>query len=98
MHSFHVLTDPVLYRLFEMLLVYGYPLKDLIHEKFSDGIMSASEFRLCPPFRPCRCKQSNNHTVLYSVDFTGHVDRVEDPAGDRVKITLNGKFLPYKRW
>ncbi|CEP15142.1 hypothetical protein [Parasitella parasitica] len=55
----------------EMIKVYGYPLKAIIHEKFGDGIMSA-------------------------IDFKAHVDKVEDPKGDRVKITLDGKFLPYK--
>ncbi|CAO3668194.1 unnamed protein product [Rhizopus stolonifer] len=63
-------ANPTLYRFFEMIQVYGYPLKAVIHEKFGDGIMSA-------------------------VDFKAHVDKVEDPAGDRVKITLDGKFLPY---
>ncbi|KAI0034547.1 cyanate lyase C-terminal domain-containing protein, partial [Vararia minispora EC-137] len=33
-------TDPVLYRLFEGVLVYGQPIKAVIHEKFGDGIMS----------------------------------------------------------
>ncbi|GAK63836.1 cyanase [Moesziomyces antarcticus] len=66
--------DPVLYRLYEVLVVYGYPLKHLIHEKFGDGIMSA-------------------------IDFEGHVDKVKGAQGeDRVKITLDGKFLPYRRW
>lgn len=32
------------------------------------------------------------------IDFKGDLERVADPAGDRVKITLNGKFLPYRRW
>lgn len=65
--------DPVIYRLYEAILVYGHPLKHLIHEKFGDGIMSA-------------------------IDFVGDIERVENPQGDRVKITLEGKFLPYKRW
>ena len=30
--------------------------------------------------------------------WTMHIDKVEDPKGDRVKITMNGKFLPYKSW
>ncbi|GAA5883686.1 hypothetical protein JCM16303_004766 [Sporobolomyces ruberrimus] len=30
-------TDPVLYRLYEAVLVYGYPIKQVIHEKFGDG-------------------------------------------------------------
>ncbi|KAI8341254.1 cyanate lyase C-terminal domain-containing protein [Chlamydoabsidia padenii] len=37
-------TDPVLYRLYEMVQVYGYPIKAIIHEKFGDGIMSAIDF------------------------------------------------------
>ncbi|GAA6011092.1 hypothetical protein JCM10207_005493 [Rhodosporidiobolus poonsookiae] len=37
-------TDPVLYRLYEIILVYGYPLKHVFHEKFGDGIMSAINF------------------------------------------------------
>ena len=33
-----------------------------------------------------------------SIDFTMHVEKEEDPKGDRVKLTLSGKFLPYKKW
>ena len=66
-------TDPVIYRLYEIVGVYGETIKALIHEKFGDGIMSA-------------------------IDFTMHIDKEEDPAGDRVKITMSGKFLPYKSW
>lgn len=35
---------------------------------------------------------------MSAIDFKGDIERVPDPAGDRVKITFNGKFLPYKRW
>lgn len=66
-------TDPLIYRLYEIVQVYGPTLKELIHEKFGDGIMSA-------------------------IDFTMHVEKVPDPKGDRVKLTMNGKFLPYKMW
>jgi cyanate lyase len=66
-------TDPLVYRFYEIMQVYGMPLKSVIHEKFGDGIMSA-------------------------IDFTMNVDKVEDPKGDRVKITMSGKFLPYKKW
>jgi cyanate lyase len=66
-------TDPLLYRFHEINLVYGTTIKELIHEKLGDGIMSA-------------------------IDFTMHLERVEDPKGARVKITMNGKFLPYKTW
>ena len=66
-------TDPLIYRFYEIMQVYGMPLKDVIQEKFGDGIMSA-------------------------IDFTLEVDKVEDPKGDRVQITMCGKFLPYKKW
>ena len=66
-------TDPLLYRFHEILQVYGLPLKDVIQEKFGDGIMSA-------------------------IDFTLTVAKVEDPKGDRVLVTMNGKFLPYRKW
>ncbi|KAF7726853.1 Cyanate hydratase [Apophysomyces ossiformis] len=67
-------ADPTIYRLYEMMNVYAYPLKSVIHEKFGDGIMSA-------------------------VDFNARVDKVKDATnGDRVVITLDGKFLPYKKW
>lgn len=66
-------TDPVIYRLYEIVGVYGETMKALIHEKFGDGIMSA-------------------------IDFTMHIEKQEDPKGDRVVVTLNGKFLPYKVW
>ena len=66
-------TDPLLYRFYEILAVYGLPLKDLIQEKFGEGIMSA-------------------------IDFTMDVQKQSDPKGDRVVITMNGKFLPYKKW
>lgn len=66
-------TDPLIYRWYELVNVYGTTLKELIHEEFGDGIMSA-------------------------IDFTLEVDKVEDPKGDRVKVTMCGKFLPYKKW
>jgi cyanate lyase len=66
-------TDPVIYRLYEIVGVYGETMKELIHEKFGDGIMSA-------------------------IDFSMHIDKEENPAGDRVVVTMNGKFLPYKSW
>jgi cyanate lyase len=66
-------ADPVIYRLYEIVGVYGDTIKELIHEKFGDGIMSA-------------------------IDFSMHIDKEENPAGDRVLVTMNGKFLPYKSW
>jgi cyanate lyase len=66
-------TDPLIYRFYEIMQVYGMPMKDVIQEKFGDGIMSA-------------------------IDFTLDIEKVEDPKGDRVKVTMNGKFLPYKKW
>ena len=66
-------TDPVIYRWYEIVGVYGETIKELIHEKFGDGIMSA-------------------------IDFSMKIDKEKNPAGDRVVVTLNGKFLPYKAW
>jgi cyanate lyase len=66
-------TDPFIYRFYEIIQVYGFPLKSVIQEKFGDGIMSA-------------------------IDFTMDVDKEVDPQGDRVKLTMSGKFLPYKKW
>ena len=66
-------TDPLIYRFYEIMQVYGMPMKDVIQEKFGDGIMSA-------------------------IDFTLNVDKEENPSGDRVKIIMCGKFLPYKKW
>ena len=36
--------------------------------------------------------------IMSAIDFTMDIDKVPDPKGDRVKITLNGKFLVYKKW
>jgi cyanate lyase len=66
-------TDPLIYRFFEITFVYGQTIKQIIHEKFGDGIMSA-------------------------IDFTMDIEKVPDPKGDRVKVVMNGKFLPYKKW
>jgi len=66
-------TDPLMYRFYEILQVYGTTLKELIHEEFGDGIMSA-------------------------IDFEMELDRLPDPKGDRVKVTMHGKFLPYRVW
>jgi cyanate lyase len=66
-------TDPLIYRFYEIMQVYGMPMKAVIHEKFGDGIMSA-------------------------IDFTLEVEKEEDPKGDRVRVIMSGKFLPYKKW
>jgi cyanate lyase len=36
--------------------------------------------------------------IMSAIDFTLDVQKQEDPKGDRVVITMNGKFLPYKKW
>ncbi|MGA2411107.1 MAG: cyanase [Candidatus Binataceae bacterium] len=36
--------------------------------------------------------------IMSAIDFELSVDRVPDPKGDRVKVTFNGKFLPYRRY
>jgi len=47
-----MLTDPTIYRFVEALAVYGPALKELIHEEFGDGIMSAINFNLDVQRRP----------------------------------------------
>ena len=64
-------TDPLIYRFYELILVYGSTFKELIQEEFGDGIMSA-------------------------IDFDMTMERQPDPKGDRVKLSMSGKFLPYK--
>ena len=66
-------TDPLIYRFYELVMVYGTTWKELIQEEFGDGIMSA-------------------------IDFDMVMERLPDPKGDRVKITMSGKFLPYKTY
>jgi cyanate lyase len=66
-------TDPLIYRFYELINVYGTTFKALIHEEFGDGIMSA-------------------------IDFNMDLQREPDPKGDRVKIVMSGKFLPYKSY
>ncbi|MGR6872697.1 cyanase [Pseudomonas sp. HK3] len=66
-------TDPLIYRFYELINVYGSTFKALIHEEFGDGIMSA-------------------------IDFNMDLQREADPKGDRVSITMSGKFLPYKSY
>jgi cyanate lyase len=66
-------TDPLIYRFYELVNVYGTTFKELIHEEFGDGIMSA-------------------------IDFKMDLKREPNPAGDRVSITMSGKFLPYKTY
>ena len=39
-------TDPLIYRFYELVNVYGTTFKELIHEEFGDGIMSAIDFRM----------------------------------------------------
>ena len=39
-------TDPLIYRLYELVNVYGSTIKELVHEEFGDGIMSAIDFSM----------------------------------------------------
>ena len=66
-------TDPLIYRFYEIMQVYGTTVKELVQEEFGDGIMSA-------------------------IDFDLSVERQPDPKGDRVKVTMSGKFLNYKEY
>ncbi len=66
-------TDPLIYRFYELVQVYGTTWKSLIQEEFGDGIMSA-------------------------IDFDMKLERQPDPKGDRVRVSMTGKFLPYKQY
>jgi cyanate lyase len=67
-------TDPFVYRFYEVVMLYGPVFKDVAHELFGDGIMSA-------------------------IDMSVDIRKVEDPPGvPRMVITLNGKWLQYKKF
>jgi len=66
-------VDPTIYRFYELVQVYGTTWKELIHEEFGDGIMSA-------------------------IDYEVTLERMPDPKGDRVKLVMHGKFLPYRKY
>jgi cyanate lyase len=67
-------TDPFIYRFFEVVMLYGPVFKDVAHELFGDGIMSA-------------------------IDMSVDIQKVEDPQGvPRMVLTLNGKWLQYKKF
>ena len=66
-------SDPLIYRFYELVNVYGTTWKELIQEEFGDGIMSA-------------------------IDFDMAIERQPDQKGDRVKVTMSGKFLSYKEY
>ena len=36
--------------------------------------------------------------IMSAIDFNMQIERQPDPNGDRVKITMSGKFLPYKKY
>jgi cyanate lyase len=36
--------------------------------------------------------------IMSAIDFEMDIQRKEDPKGDRVVVTMNGKFLPCKKW
>jgi cyanate lyase len=36
--------------------------------------------------------------IMSAIDFTMRVEKEADPKGDRVQITMSGKFLPYRKW
>ncbi len=63
-------SDPTIYRFYEALSVYGGAIKEMIHELFGDGIMSA-------------------------INFSMDVTKETRSDGDRVVVTMSGKFLPY---
>jgi cyanate lyase len=67
-------TDPFIYRLYEVVMLYGPVFKDVAHELFGDGIMSA-------------------------IDLAVDIRKVENsPGGTRMVLSLDGKWLQYKKF
>ena len=66
-------ADPLIYRWYEIVNVYGTTIKELTHEEFGDGIMSA-------------------------IDFSLDLAREPHEKGDRVRVVMSGKFLPYRTY
>src|SRR4051812_48351551 len=66
-------TDPFVYRFYEVVMLYGPVFKDVAHELFGDGIMSA-------------------------IDMSVEIKKVEEGGVKRMVITLNGKWLEYKKF
>jgi cyanate lyase len=67
-------TDPFIYRLYEVVMLYGPVFKDVAHELFGDGIMSA-------------------------IDMAVDIRKKEEPPGvPRMVLSLDGKWLQYKKF
>jgi len=66
-------TDPLIYRFYEINLIYGKTMRAIIHEKFGEGIMSA-------------------------IDYNMNIEKIPNPNGDRIRVTMEGKYLMYKKW
>jgi cyanate lyase len=66
-------TDPFIYRLYECVMLYGPAFKEVAHELFGDGIMSA-------------------------IDMSVDIRKVEEGGVKRMVLTLNGKWLEYKKF
>ena len=68
-----VAAFPFIYRLYECVMLYGPVFKDVAHELFGDGIMSA-------------------------IDMSVDIRKVEEGGVKRMVLTLNGKWLEYKKF
>ena len=66
-------TDPLIYRFYEINMIYGKTMRAIIHEKFGEGIMSA-------------------------IDYNMNIEKIPNPNGDRIRVTMEGKYLQYKKW
>lgn len=60
-------TDPLIYRWYEVVNVYGTTIKELIHEEFGDGIMSAIDFSM--DINREECSQGDRVNVVLSGKF-----------------------------
>ncbi|KAG8989384.1 Cyanate hydratase [Tulasnella sp. 427] len=84
--------DPVIYRLYEGIMVYGYPIKVRVAEVMSFATTGLTEIPIG------RVTQSVIHEkfgdgIMSLIDCKVHVDRKPDPKGDRVLLTFE-----YVKW
>ena len=78
-------------------MVYGTPIKALIHEKFGDGIMSMIDCRVKVERKP----DPKGDRVLLTFECVFHARyllvHISRPD-DVLSVIHSGKFLPYLRW
>jgi len=81
-------TDPVIYRLFEAVLVYGHAIKVRWTYDTASSVLSSR-------MDEAIIHEKFGDGIMSMIDCKIHVDRKEDPRGDRVVLTFDGKFQSF---